>query len=243
MNASPSIKELATALAKFQGDMKSVKKDTANPFFGSKFAELSDIIDAVRKPLADNGLSFAQFPCAENGLRTILMHSSGEWVEDAYAMRPVDAKPQSVGSAITYMRRYALCAVLGIATTDDDGNAASMPAIAKKAGESAGAKAMREAREKAEKSSLTSFADAQKETVRVMEDAFLPDFASDFTNDPDQYAAPHQAAATTIAGATRPGGPCPVHPESVLYASKFPDANGNLGVYHKLPSGRTCKGL
>ena len=126
MTKSNEIKNLANALSKFQGEVGTAKKDASNPFFKSKYADLATIIETVRKPLADNGLSFAQFPTGENQLTTILMHTSGEWIEDTYTMRPMDAKPQSIGSVITYMRRYAIGSILGIATEDDDdGNKAS----------------------------------------------------------------------------------------------------------------------
>lgn len=162
MTKSPEIKNLATALAKFQGEVKTAKKESDNPFFKSKYADLATIIETVREPLANNGLSFAQFPTGENQLTTILMHTSGEWMEDVVSMSPmkeyrkkekiIDGKvvmmkdkwgkdipvmeadtslemfitPQAQGSAITYMRRYALGAILGIATEiDDDGNKAS----------------------------------------------------------------------------------------------------------------------
>ena len=129
MNKSPEIKNLASALAKFQADTEAVKKGAVNPFFKSHYADFASIVEAIKKPLSDNGLSFSQFPTGHGGLTTILMHSSGEWMEDTFVMEPVDAKPQSVGSAITYARRYALGAVLGLATEDDDdGNEASKPA-------------------------------------------------------------------------------------------------------------------
>lgn len=123
---SESIKELASALCKFQKAMPSVKKDSLNPFYKSKYADLASIIEAIKEPMAANGLSFTQFPEGQNGLRTILMHESGEWIEETFYVSPTDSKPQSLGSAITYARRYALGAILGIATEDDDdGNEAS----------------------------------------------------------------------------------------------------------------------
>lgn len=128
MNKSESIKELATALSKFQATVGLVKKDSTNPFFHSKYADLSTIIEAIRDQLSKQGLSFAQFP-DEKGLTTILMHISGEWISSTADIKPKDDTPQAQGSAITYMRRYALSAVLGIATEDDDdGNSASTPA-------------------------------------------------------------------------------------------------------------------
>jgi len=126
MTKSESIKNLATALKLFQGEVTAVKKGAVNPFFKSKYADLSSILEAIREPLSKNGLAIAQFPTGENQLVTILMHDSGEWMEDTFTMKPVDAKPQSLGSVITYMRRYALGGVLAISTEeDDDGNEAS----------------------------------------------------------------------------------------------------------------------
>lgn len=133
MTRSPEIGNLAKALIKFQKEVKPVKKESENPYFKSKYADLASIIDTIKEPLAKNGLGYTQFPIGEFGLTTILMHESGEWIEETFTLRPVDAKPQSVGSAITYARRYALGAILGIATEeDDDGNKASNAVPAKK---------------------------------------------------------------------------------------------------------------
>lgn len=129
MNKSESIKEIATALCKFQGAVEKIKKTETNPFFKSKYASLSDILDVIRQPLSDNGLSFVQFPTGEYGLTTILMHTSGEWLLESYTMEPTKKDPQGAGSVITYQRRYALGAILGLnIDEDDDGNKASQPA-------------------------------------------------------------------------------------------------------------------
>jgi len=126
MQKSESITNLATALAKFQGEMDAIVKDAKNPFFKSSYVSLSAIIRAIREPLSNNGLSFCQFPSGDNGLTTILMHKSGEWLEDTVSTQPVKNDPQAVGSAITYMRRYSLGAILGLnIEDDDDGNKAS----------------------------------------------------------------------------------------------------------------------
>lgn len=128
MEKSQTIKELATALASFQSEVNAVKKDGNNPFFKSKYATLENIIETVREPLKKHELSFSQFPSGVNGLTTILMHNSGEYLQSTITMTPKDNTPQGQGSAITYMRRYALSSILGIATEeDDDGNAASKP--------------------------------------------------------------------------------------------------------------------
>ena len=136
MTKSDSIKNLATALCAFQASVEAITKDSTNPFFKSKYASLSAIIEDTRDLLAKNGLSYAQFPSLVTnadgtrsfaGLTTILMHTSGEWIESGFPVNAVDEKPQSVGSAITYARRYALQSILGLQVEDDDGNAASQP--------------------------------------------------------------------------------------------------------------------
>lgn len=120
MNKSESIKNLALALCKFQSNIGKVKKEATNPFFKSKYASLANILDVIQKPLADAGLSFAQFPDAD-GLTTILMHESGEWIESIYSMPVAKINdPQAMGSAITYARRYALGSILGLNIDEDD---------------------------------------------------------------------------------------------------------------------------
>lgn len=122
---SETLGELAKALAKFQGEVGSISKDATNPFFRSKYATLDSIIKAVKEPLSKNGLSYTQLPDGE-GLTTVLLHSSGEFISCVYSMPAKDNTPQGRGSALTYMRRYALSAVLGVAADeDDDGNTAS----------------------------------------------------------------------------------------------------------------------
>ena len=126
MERSESIKNLAIALSKFQGSVGKVVKDATNPFFKSKYATLSNILDVISKPLSENGLAVSQLPVSENGLTTILMHESGEFIMETYQMKPVKNDPQGIGSSITYQRRYALGAVLGLnIDDDDDGTSAS----------------------------------------------------------------------------------------------------------------------
>jgi hypothetical protein len=80
----------------------------------------------VKQPLVDNGLSFVQFPRGKYGLETMLMHTSGEWLSQSYEMEPTKRDPQGAGSVITYQRRYALGAILGLnIDVDDDGNKGS----------------------------------------------------------------------------------------------------------------------
>ena len=137
MNKSESIKELATALAKFQGEIKNPANTATNPFFKSKYAPLSDVLNAVRPILSKNGLSVLQSPSGDGEhiiVTTTLIHSSGEWIESPELVLKADkATAQGAGSAITYARRYALSAILGISSEDDDdGNDAEKQAPTKK---------------------------------------------------------------------------------------------------------------
>lgn len=127
---SPSIGALAAALAAAQGQMKSATKDSNNPFFKSKYADLTSVWEAIRFPLSQNKLAVIQ-TTSNNGdqivVNTILVHSSGEWIRGTLALKPIKSDPQAIGSAITYGRRYALASMCGVAPEDDDGNAASQP--------------------------------------------------------------------------------------------------------------------
>jgi hypothetical protein len=123
------MKNLAAALCKAQGQMSGALKDSTNPAFKSKYADLSSVWEAIRRPLADNGLSVTQqTDLAENGemmLLTTLWHTSGESIAARYPLRPVQATPQAYGSCLSYARRYSLSALLGVVQADDDGNEAS----------------------------------------------------------------------------------------------------------------------
>jgi hypothetical protein len=128
MEKSESIKELAIALTKFSSLVVKIKKTETNPFFKSKYADLSGILDVIKEPLIECELSIVQFPKGKYGLETMIMHSSGEWMSGEYEMKPTKEDPQNAGSVITYQRRYALGAILGLnIDKDDDGNAGSEP--------------------------------------------------------------------------------------------------------------------
>lgn len=125
---SEHINEVAGALAKAQGMMESALKDSANPYFKSKYASLDAVWDAIRKPLSSNGLSVIQTieGSGDNiNITTTLAHSSGQWISSSFPIVVGRPKPQELGSVITYMRRYALSSLVGVtADEDDDGNAA-----------------------------------------------------------------------------------------------------------------------
>jgi hypothetical protein len=125
---SESIKELATALSKFQGEITPAPKDSTNPFFKSKYSDIATIIEHAKPVLVKNGLALSQLPSNDGDLvnvTTLLLHTSGEWLSSTLSMKPVKVDPQAIGSCITYIRRYSL-AILGIVTEeDDDGNSAT----------------------------------------------------------------------------------------------------------------------
>lgn len=129
MNKSESIAALSAALSKAQAVMEGAKKDSANPFFKSKYADLASVTEAIRKPLSDNGLSYVQISHEKDdaaAIETVILHESGEWISCGTVVAPVSkADAQGFGSAITYARRYSLQAAFGIAPEDDDGNAAA----------------------------------------------------------------------------------------------------------------------
>lgn len=121
MEKSESIKNVSKALLLFQTKMEAISKDSTNPFYKSKYCSLSNILENIQLPLAEAGLCFSQLP-DEHSLTTILIHSeSGEYLQASYVM-PVAKQndPQAVGSSITYARRYALGAILGLNIEEDD---------------------------------------------------------------------------------------------------------------------------
>lgn len=129
---SESIAALAAAIAMAQGSVEGANKGKVNPAFKSKYADLSSVWAACREALYDNGLSVQQFPGemvdGRLTLTTQLTHKSGEWMRSTLSIPLTKADAQGYGSAVTYARRYALAAVVGVCPEDDDGNAASRPA-------------------------------------------------------------------------------------------------------------------
>lgn len=132
MTRSEQINDLATALAKAQGQIEGAKKDSKNPHYNSKYADLAAVWDAIREPLSKNGLSVVQtlklIPAGESGwllqCDSVLMHATGQFIGDGLAIPVTRVDAQGVGSASTYARRYSLMALVGVAPEDDDANAA-----------------------------------------------------------------------------------------------------------------------
>lgn len=128
MEKSATLKEIGKALSLFQTKMEKIKKDSTNPFFNKKYASLSTILENIQIPLAECELAFSQLPDGDC-LTTILIHCpTGEFLQSCYNIHAAKVDPQGIGSAITYARRYALTAILGLnVDDDDDGNSATKP--------------------------------------------------------------------------------------------------------------------
>ena len=123
---SESTAKIVSALLKFNTAIGVIDKDAKNPFFRSDYAPLPTILKDIKKPMQDAGLTLNHFPAGDNHLITRLSHSSGEYFQSLFYMASVKDTPQDRGSVITYMMRYAVGAILGLAIDkDDDGNTGS----------------------------------------------------------------------------------------------------------------------
>jgi hypothetical protein len=129
MQTSPNISAIADALAKAQGELENVTKDRENPHFKSTYATLAAVLDVCRPVLSKHGIAIIQAPANDEGGRvsitTRLLHSSGEWLQCTVAVRASKDDAQGIGSVVSYLRRYSLAAMVGVAQQDDDGNAGS----------------------------------------------------------------------------------------------------------------------
>jgi len=133
---SDSIKEISTALAKAQAVLTGAVKDSVNPHFKTRYADLASCWDACRKALTSNGIAVVQMPEKDMigyYVETLLTHSSGEWIASKCYIHLQKDDPQGLGSAITYARRYGLSAMVGICPEDDDAELAQTTAAATKA--------------------------------------------------------------------------------------------------------------
>ena len=126
---SEDITKLAAALVAAQAEMGPAKKNAKNPHFRSSYADMASVITASNGPLTSNGIAIVQIPLPsgdhEVRLRTMLVHASGQSIWGTITI-PCDKKnAQGHGSALTYARRYSICAMVGLSQEDDDGNATS----------------------------------------------------------------------------------------------------------------------
>jgi len=131
---SDKIDKLAAALSKAQSEMKGAEKKSVNPFFNSGYADLHTVIESSFPSLTKHGLSVIQGNESSPGeffITTMLLHESGQWIKSKLKMPIEKVTAQSIGSTITYGRRYGLSAITGIAQYDDDGNAVSSKGVTK----------------------------------------------------------------------------------------------------------------
>jgi hypothetical protein len=128
MKTSENINEIATALAAAQAEIQNPSKSAENPFFKSRYADLAEVLSVVRPAFTKQHLSIVQMPYTSEsgqiGVTTMISHASGQWMQGEVAL-PLQVNKnvaQDAGSAITYLRRYALAAACGVAQEDTDGN-------------------------------------------------------------------------------------------------------------------------
>ena len=130
IKTSDTLDAFAEAFAKAQGELTNPPKNKVNPHFNSRYVDLSDGLDVIRKTFSKHGLAVIQGTSLENDLtvlNTRILHKSGQWMEWTYPVSGLDTH-QKMGSAMTYARRYALFGIVGVAgEDDDDGNTASAP--------------------------------------------------------------------------------------------------------------------
>jgi hypothetical protein len=130
MKTSESIDKLAAALVEVQSQIEGAEKNKVNPHLKNKYADLTSIWEACREALTKSGFAVVQSPEWRDGLAGVMMvtrllHSSGQWLEGELFMPVAKSDAQAYGSAVSYGRRYALAAMVGVVADDDDGNAAS----------------------------------------------------------------------------------------------------------------------
>ena len=125
---SAAFAQMAAALAKAQLEMKPAPKDSVNPHFSTKYADLASVIGACQEPLAKHGIARLQVPTVDGSkvtVTTLLFHSSGEWISFSLALPMEKITAQGAGIAISYGRRYGLSSITGVAAEDEDGNGIS----------------------------------------------------------------------------------------------------------------------
>lgn len=143
MIQSQEINELSAALSAFQGEVSEPRKDSTNPHMRTKYVSLASVWATIRAPLARHGLSVVQLNSGTGGdvaMTTQLQHKSGQWIRSTASL-PADTHRsrndvQAAGSTISYLRRYALLAILGLSAEDDD--AASAASEPRRGGQSQG---------------------------------------------------------------------------------------------------------
>jgi len=162
MHKSESIKNLAVALGKAQSEIGAVKFDSTNPFLKNKYASLGAVIETTRETLQKHGLTISQVPLTNEfgtGVTTILMHSSGEFLEGDMVGQISQEKGKSAaqvaGSLVSYFRRYSLAAILNI-YSDEDTDGTQSPNKSRKTAQGGNSTAKKAKPEQIGKSGWTS---------------------------------------------------------------------------------------
>lgn len=128
MKHTEKISQIAAAMVAAQGEFPNVAKNANNPFYKSKYADIAAVIDALRPILAKHRIAFSQFPRFSDNMvhvNSVVLHESGEYISEELSTPIKDQTPQAVGSAVSYLRRYSLLSIFGLAAEDDDANFAS----------------------------------------------------------------------------------------------------------------------
>ena len=128
MNLEKATPELFTALAKAQSEVENAVKGSTNPHFKSKYADLAEVLNTVRPVFAANGLSIIQIPSFDGAMASVttcLAHAKGGTITGVSSCVPAKTDAQGIGAATTYLRRYSLASVCGVAQEDDDGQSAA----------------------------------------------------------------------------------------------------------------------
>lgn len=130
MKTSEIISDIAKAMSIAQNQMKPASKDSQNPHFKSRYSDLSSVWDAIREPITQNGLTIWQDVTTQEksvSVTTMIVHISGQWIEFGPLCIPLSKfDAQGVGSGISYAKRYALCAAIGVVSGDDDDGEAAV---------------------------------------------------------------------------------------------------------------------
>ena len=220
MLTSEHIDAIGGALAKAQAELSNPPKNKTNPHFNSKYVDLSDGMDVIRKCLGKHQIAVVQATKSEEGiiiLHTRLLHSSGQWIESTYPVCGLDTH-QKMGSALTYARRYAIFAMVGVAgEDDDDGNSAAVAKAAPK-----------KAAPKVEVKTSPAPAESPVSASNQMEVGLTPEASEEVLNDMLDSLIACESRADLQAWAevnkSKKGQLLPAHQKEVLEAFKEKDA-------------------
>lgn len=131
---SPSLSAISKSLSELQGELKNATKNSINPHFKNRYADLQEVLDTVKPLTSKYSLCLTQHPSYTDGIvsvTTLISHESGEFIQSTASCPCPKLDPQGVGSAITYLRRYSVQSIFGFASEDDDANSVSNVPVSK----------------------------------------------------------------------------------------------------------------